>query len=165
MAPATWLSMISASRKASPSNGCAHNGSSRRAGSWWTSGSARPFGQVYPSETGWSGSPVTRTTRSPSTCTTMPHIAWHIRQKLRTVSTAGNLLRNRARRRCRQLLPQGELLGLARRRLGQGLLHHEPLRPERLGHPQRFEMGPQAVERRGLASGRDDHGADLLPDP
>ena len=67
--------------RASPSNVCSHNGSASRAGSWWTSGRARPLGQVYPSETGWSGSPVTRTTRSPSTWTTMPHMALHIRQK------------------------------------------------------------------------------------
>lgn len=55
-------------------------GRSSRAVEWCHSGSARPFEQVYPRETGWSRSPRTRSTRSPSTDTTMPHAAAQIRQ-------------------------------------------------------------------------------------
>ncbi len=49
---------------------------------------ARPFGQVYPRDTGWSGSPRTSSTRSPCVVTTMPQAAAQIRQKLRCSSTA-----------------------------------------------------------------------------
>ena len=59
------------------------------AGSWCHAGMPRPFEHTYPRDTGWSASPRTRSTRSSSTVTTMPHAAAQILQYERWSTATG----------------------------------------------------------------------------